>query len=301
MRFRHLRSLPALALLLAATACTTVSNDLLQEVGTTVLFLTDTDLQAQSAADPEEPIQVAEWSLSEATLFLDDAPDGADLLFGEPCNYTDTVYVSPNAEGLCASGLVVGADESTAITVTLTLNFTMQVRRAKPVLLSHTGDFDIDEIPNQADICPYAWDPGQEDENSDGLGDACALLDPVTGASLADTDGDGWPDLFDNCVWEPNPDQADTTGAGADDNILDGIGDACIEQQATVSVPPDGITLGPIELTQLQGRLNYLTVDFLSGSSLVSCNWEAGICELNPEQVRFCVRESLSSAGNGCP
>ncbi len=41
----------------------------------------------------------------------------------------------------------------------------------------------------------------------------------VGGVPIIDTDGDGIPDIDDNCPVDPNPDQADTDG--------DGIGDAC--------------------------------------------------------------------------
>ena len=68
--------------------------------------------------------------------------------------------------------------------------------------------------PSASDIdnCPFDINPGQEDANSDGEGDACET----------DTDDDGISDDDDNCPAIVNPGQ-ETTGNGGSN----GAGDAC--------------------------------------------------------------------------
>jgi len=64
---------------------------------------------------------------------------------------------------------------------------------------------------NADDNCPDDYNPFQEDEDKDGLGDVCD--------DLTDSDEDEIQDSDDNCPYAWNPDQAD-----ADEN---GTGDAC--------------------------------------------------------------------------
>ena len=113
------------------------------------------------------------------------------------------------------------------------------------------ADADGDGILDTVDNCPNTPNPDQADTNGDGLGDACAQVDPNTcttdadcgpsggcvrgrceslGPGDTDTDGDGTPDAVDNCPRTPNADQLDSNS--------DGVGDAC-SQPPVVSCSTD--------------------------------------------------------------
>lgn len=87
-------------------------------------------------------------------------------------------------------------------------------------------DTDGDGIPDSTDNCPDMYNPGQEDSDSDGLGDACD--------EMPDMDNDGVSDGSDNCPYTYNPNQTDSDG--------DGLGDACDEEPTPPDADGDGIS-----------------------------------------------------------
>jgi hypothetical protein len=66
---------------------------------------------------------------------------------------------------------------------------------------------DGDGVLDAVDNCRFTQNPGQEDADGDGTGDACE----------GDADSDGVIDDTDNCVDAPNAEQTDSDGDGAGD------------------------------------------------------------------------------------
>ena len=65
---------------------------------------------------------------------------------------------------------------------------------------------DGDGVMDDVDNCPNDYNPGQEDENGNFIGDPCDVG--------ADTDNDGVVDGADNCPSISNSDQLDTDHDG---------------------------------------------------------------------------------------
>ena len=93
------------------------------------------------------------------------------------------------------------------------------------------SDADGDYIPDALDNCASVQNPGQDDADGDGHGDACPVVQ--------DTDGDGVADSQDNCPTVGTSDFSDRDG--------DGVGDSCDKS-------PDGVEPEPEPLPDLDGQ-----------------------------------------------
>ncbi len=96
-------------------------------------------------------------------------------------------------------------------------------------------DDDLDGVLDDADNCPQAFNPRQQDFDRDGIGDHCGVC---ASPSNRDDDGDGIDDACDACVG-PGEVGLDVGGDGIDDGCescpeatgqdldADGVDDAC--------------------------------------------------------------------------
>lgn len=126
-------------------------------------------------------------------------------------------------------------------------------------------DSDMDGIANDEDNCPDDANEDQEDEDEDGIGDACAAKDGeeinpdidddgILNEDDDDMDGDGKLNKSDNCPQVSNKDQKDED--------KDGIGAACDENDKPTGGPKSAgdCSLSPLSASNAIGWIFDLAV-----------------------------------------
>jgi len=129
--------------------------------------------------------------------------------------------------------------------------------------LDCAADSDMDGVPDLFDNCPMVANPLQEDDDADGYGAACDCDDGHPGVNPGaaedcmngvdddcdgfvdandfdcnpDWDGDGIPNMLDNCPLVPNPTQVDAD--------MDGFGWHCDCNDNVASINPGQMEVCP--------------------------------------------------------
>ncbi|UCC43928.1 MAG: hypothetical protein JSU65_12575 [Candidatus Zixiibacteriota bacterium] len=128
-------------------------------------------------------------------------------------------------------------------------------------------DSDLDGYADNADTnntcptdnCPSAFNPGQEDADSDGVGDSC---DVCVNDPLDDADGDGFCADVDNCPDVYNP--------GQDDFDQDGVGDSCCCDGLTGNVDDD--PAGICDMGDLTALIDFLFISYVQPDCMTEAN-----------------------------
>jgi hypothetical protein len=282
---RRLGPVLAVALTCCWVACET-KESVFPDTGTVRLQIVDSGLRFQDASIPG--FQVATWVIESATVTAQEIDEPFDFLGVKPCDHSDNVLFSDDLARSCGgTGLVLKAGVPTTVELSVQIS-RLLLRRAVQPSVAPDEDTDGDLLVNRYDNCPLIPNPAQEDENEDGLGDACSMTDPFTGLEdLPDSDGDGMPDGIDNCRRVPNEAQSDAV-RGADQ-----IGDEC-EQFSDVPLPANlageahfWITVTK-EITPRASEFTLLLVDFDSMSAVI-CDDARTYCRLDPASVSVTV------------
>ena len=301
----------------------TIDDPQVNAVGAISLLTVDPAIVPQSVvlapagSVPSNRVQTMLWSITRADLTINDFPDPAyDLLFkpGEAaladCQGIDSPSRITTHFGTCVENLVVEAASAFAgARATLTLDFTVQVKRVKPITLPFIGDEDMDGIINGNDNCLLVANPGQEDSGSLGVGDACRVVDFFNGVQL-DSDGDGVPDGADNCVHRANLDQANPPTPGefsmVESRISDGIGLACEDNGMNTTLYKEQVieeTVTDLELFFdfiLPNAQGFVVVDFNDELVFPNCDWDMGTCGIVESAIQACIRTNAFDVLSGC-
>ena len=224
-----------LALLLSCSACNSQNSDICLDsdqdgayILATHLELSDT--QAEAAFDCVKPL--------DAELDCDDT--NADI-------NPSVLEESETDTDLNCNGLIQGSEGAALAVVEVCTATTALDTDADGITNECDTDDDDDGVLDSADNCIYTPNPGQENADSNALGDVCET------ALDADTDGVG--DDYDNCAYVSN--------VGQDDLDDDGFGDEC-------DADPEDPDVGQVQMDALVYELNSSRMFLIAETQITS-------------------------------
>ena len=276
------RSRSTLLTIIALTLTVACDEDkVFTTTGTLRVSVVDRSIVIQSTEPPG--FQVAVWELERVDLDIQDF-GVFDYNPSAECTHLQTRPAQIEAIRCGVGGIAFEPDLPLLVTMKLTIS-DLELRSADRPALPPVADYDGDSVPNEDDNCVLIPNPGQEDIDGDGFGDACSLPDGAGDPTIPDRDGDGVADAApDNCLWIQNPPDPIT---GQPDANEDGIGDACelvtdvslanctmpLENMITVTVPDSAVTT--------------ISADFDNQMTLPGCNPGDPQCVLDCTAIQF--------------
>ena len=146
-------------------------------------------------------------------------------------------------------------------------------------LASPGADPDGDLWCDPHDNCPNDYNPGQEDFDSDGIGDACDFCPDHVDPLQEDNDGDQVGDACDNCRSDFNPLQEDDDG--------DGVGNVC--ERIEFSGPCTSSRSAVCGQSLFAQGWNLAWVDFAQdgGPDTAWCSWGNPDWELKKQKIQL--------------
>jgi len=153
------------------------------------------------------------YKVTKAQVLFTNLTTNEQVDFSVGCN-GNSIIIVPDFSGLTFEDdtfnvTVAGIEDQYGNVITESIGWSFLVPGPENVVINEDEDSDNDGLINKDDNCPYSANAGQEDMDSDNIGDICD----------EDLDGDGILNLYDNCLLINNPGQEDSDG--------DGIGDLC--------------------------------------------------------------------------
>ncbi|MFB3389843.1 thrombospondin type 3 repeat-containing protein [Flavobacterium sp. LAR06] len=144
-----------------------------------------------------------------------------NALLSEMCDFSYTIKNDQFVEDVQVNeySFDEGAGSGNALSVTGSPMTLRGISRTVGFCGTKEGDVDGDGKLDKEDNCPGIFNPGQEDDDHDRIGNVCDNCRITANTDQLDADQDGVGDVCDNCKNKTNFDQADTDA--------DGVGDVC--------------------------------------------------------------------------